>query len=226
MKKNAKNKVLENKKPDIQDSQNLKPFEESSPEVSPEPFDIKNQESNPKKRTESKEKGIKSTKPKGKGKKKKKKDKKLPDPEVLRQQFEAWKLTDEYKKWLELSELKKEYPDITETSNDMTGKWQAVEEKIMAFSKFFKVKSKLKELKHEYVRSFFFAREDKENIFVDGVLAGVIKEHSDRAWHLRRKFIEIWKGFDEVHDFDQNNFQSGRKKMAKDITELYKMMVP
>ena len=187
--------------------------------MSPEPVDMK-------KKSASKERVTKSTKTKGKGKKKKKKVPKVIDPEVLRQQFEVWKTTDEYKKWLELSELKKEYPDITETSNDVTGKWQAVEEKIMAFSKFFKVKAKLKELKHEHVRSFFFAREDKENIFIDGVLAGVIKEHSDRAWHLRRKFIEIWKGLDEVHDFDENNFQTGRKKMAKDVTELFKMMVP
>lgn len=159
-----------------------------------------------------------------KSKGKKKKAKKQIDPLVLKQQFEEWKSTEEYKKWVELSELKKEFPEITETSDDLTGKWQAVENKIMAFSKFFKFKTKMKELKHEHVRSFFFAREDKENFQIDGVLAGVIKEHSDNAWHLRRKFIEIWKGFDDLHDFDETNYQVGRKKMSKDLSELFKMM--
>jgi len=157
-------------------------------------------------------------------KKKKKKDKKKLDPEVLRQQFFAWKETDEYKKWVELSELKKEYPEITETSDDLTGKWQSVEDKIWAFSKCFKVKTKMKEFKHEHVRSFFFAREDKDNFQIDGVIAGLIKEHSDGAWHLRRKFVEIWKQMDDVHEFNEESFQIGRKKMSKDLTEFYKMM--
>ena len=157
---------------------------------------------------------------------KRKKEKKLPDPEVLKEQFEVWKGTDEYKKWLELSEFKKDYPEITETSGDLTGKWQMAEDKIWAFSKLFKVKTKMKDLKHEHVRSFFFAREDKDNFQIDGVMAGVVKEHSDGAWHLRRKFIEIWKALDDVSEVNENDFQAARKKMGKDLTELYKLMQP
>lgn len=165
-------------------------------------------------------------KSKGKTKKPRRKLPKKIDPAILRERFEAWKQTEEYKSWVEMSELKKEYPDITETTDDLTGKWQVIEDKLMGFSKFFKVKTKMKELKHEHVRSFFFAREDKDNFQIDGVLAGVTKEHSDRAWHLRRKFIEIWKGFDDVHEFDENTFEAGRKKMGKDINELFKLMTP
>ena len=187
-----------------------------------EPEKSKKSASKSKERTES-AKTI--TKPKGKGKKKKNVKKQI-DPLILKQQFEDWKQTEEYKKWLELSELKKEFPEITETSDDLTGKWQAIENKIFAFLKFLKVKTKMKELKHEHIRSFFFAREDKDNFQIDGVIAGVIKEHSDNAWHLRRKFIDVWKGLDEIHDYDENTFQAGRKKMSKDLTDLLKMMTP
>ena len=145
---------------------------------------------------------------------------------MLKQQFLAWKETDEFKKWVELSHIKKDYPEITETSDDLTGKWQFVEDKIMELSKCFKVKTKMKELKHEHVRSFFFAREDKDNFQIDGVIAGVVKEHSDGAWHLRRKFIEIWNALDEIQEYNEENFQEARKKMSKNLTELFKGMGP
>ncbi len=76
-----------------------------------------------------------------------------------------------------------------------------------------KVKTKLKELKHEHVRSSFFAKEnfiekekEKDIYWVDGIKGGVLKEHSDRAYHIKRKFLEIWKRLDEIDDYDENNF--------------------
>jgi len=48
---------------------------------------------------------------------------------------------------------------------------------------------KIKEIKQEMIRSFFFAKEDKEEekVIVDGIPCGVVKEHADRAWTLRHK---------------------------------------
>ena len=56
---------------------------------------------------------------------------------------------------------------------------------------------KIKEIKQEMVRSFFFAHEDKEaeKVIVDGIPCGVVKEHADRAWTLRHKFCDILKAF-------------------------------
>lgn len=157
------------------------------------------------------------------------------DPEVQKTQFDEWKLTEECLKWHKVCEikeiLKKEYVhDITETTEDLTGTWQDFEDKLFELCKVFKVKTKLKELKHEFIRSFFFAKEDKkedrESFTFDGISAGVTKEHSDRSWHLRRKFIEIWKGLDEIHDFEPSSYLAAKKKMGKDLAELLKMIVP
>lgn len=157
---------------------------------------------------------------------KKRRKQKSPDPLILQKQFEDWKQTEEFRKWNELNEMRHEFPEITETSDDLTGKWQNFESKLFLFAKKFKIKTKLKDLKHEHVRSFFFAREDKENFKIDGVVAGVIKEHSDRAWHLRRKFVEIWKGLEEINEYDSNNFTTGRKKMTKNLQEFFKSLTP
>jgi len=48
---------------------------------------------------------------------------------------------------------------------------------------------KIKEIKQEMIRSFTFAKEDKEEekVIVDGIPCGVVKEHADRAWTLRHK---------------------------------------
>ncbi len=163
-------------------------------------------------------------------KKKAVKSKKL-DPEIQKKQFEDWKLTDEYTKWVKLcdkkNEIKKDYPhDVTETTEDLTGDWQDFEDKFFDFCKTFKCKTKLKELKHEFIRSFFFAKEDKENIWFDGIHCGVLKEYSDKAWHLRKKFVEIWRALDEVHEYDQTNYLVGKKKMGKDLAEFLKIILP
>ena len=92
----------------------------------------------------------------------------------------------------------------------------------------FKVKTKLKEFKHEHIRSFFFAREDKEEVkyIIDGIHCSVNKEHADRSWHLRKKFIEIYKALDDISEFTAENYQEYRKKMQKSLTEFTKMIMP
>lgn len=153
------------------------------------------------------------------------------DPEVQKKQFEEWKQSDEYAKWIKLSErkneLKKDYPhDVTETTEDLTGDWQDFEDKFFDLCKVFKVKTKLKELKHEYVRSFFFAKEDKEEKWFDGIQIVVTKEHADRSRHLRNKFVEIWRQLDEIYDYDATSYLANRKKMGKDLAEFMKNIVP
>lgn len=85
---------------------------------------------------------------------------------------------------------------------------------------------KLKDLKHEYIRSIFFAREDKDNKGewkLDGVVAGVGKEYSDSAWHLRKKFVQIWNAFD-IASITYENLGEVRKKLGKDFQEFFKEM--
>ena len=158
------------------------------------------------------------------------KSKKL-DPEVQRKQFEDWKLTDEYIKWMKLSErkneLKKDYPhDVNETTDDLTGEWQDFEDKLFDFAKTFKAKTKLKELKHEHVRSFFFAKDEKTDVIFDGVKLIILKEYTDRARTLRDKFVEIWRALDDIHDFDPATYLPAKKKMGKDLGELLKQLIP
>lgn len=153
------------------------------------------------------------------------------DPEIQKKQFEDWKLTDEYVKWVRLCDeknsLKKDYPnDITETTEDLTGDWQKFEDKLFEFCKTFKVKTKLKELKHEYIRSFFFAKEEKYDIWFDGIQCIVNKEYADKARHIRNKFIEIWRALDEIYDYDPTTYIAAKKKMGKDLAEFLKLIVP
>lgn len=153
------------------------------------------------------------------------------DPDTQKKQFEEWKLTDEYIKWVKLCEkkndIKKDYPhDVTETTEDLTGDWQDFEDKFFDFCKTFKAKTKLKELKHEYIRSIFFAKVEKDNVWFDGIQCVVTKEYADKAWHLRKKFIEIWRALDEIFDYDQTTYLAAKKKMGKDLSEFLKMIVP
>ena len=54
---------------------------------------------------------------------------------------------------------------------------------------------KIKELKHEWIRSFFFAQQDTEEkkVIIDGIPCAVIKDHADRAYSLRHSFGDIYK---------------------------------
>lgn len=78
---------------------------------------------------------------------------------------------------------------------------------------------KIKEIKQEMVRSFFFAHEDKEaeKVIVDGIPCGVVKEHADRAWTLRHKFCDILKAFTDFEDLDYENFSTNKKNLQKTI---------
>ncbi|EGR27129.1 hypothetical protein IMG5_201540 [Ichthyophthirius multifiliis] len=82
--------------------------------------------------------------------------KKKIDPELQQQQFEQYLQTDEYKKWEELNYHFKKYDRVTETTVDINGPWQPFFDELMSFFTLLKIKTgKIKELKHEYIRSFF-----------------------------------------------------------------------
>ena len=55
-----------------------------------------------------------------------------------------------------------EFPDVSETSHDITGDWQRFHDELFKWGSIFKIKTKQKSIQHEHVRSFFFARWDKE----------------------------------------------------------------
>jgi len=56
--------------------------------------------------------------------------------------------------------------------------------------------------------------------------AGVIKEHSDRAYHIKMTFIHIWKQLEEVDEYDETTYVAERKKFQKEIQELFKALTP
>lgn len=94
-------------------------------------------------------------------------------------------------------------------------------------------RTKLKEFKHEYIRSIFFAREDKKweesdkhHIpLVDGIPCGALKEDSDEPWHLRKAYGGIWKDLDELEELTAETFQPFKKKLAKDFTGMCTIMM-
>ena len=150
------------------------------------------------------------------------------DQKQLEKQYEEWQNSEEFKKWVDLCQKKKDYPSITETSEDLTGKWQEFHDELFQLAMLFKVKTKIKEFKHEHIRGCFFGREDKpdQHETVDGIIKGVRKDFSDPCWHLRRKFIEIWNNLDAINDptFDENKFKGTRTAMQKNLTEFTKML--
>lgn len=83
---------------------------------------------------------------------------------------------------------------------------------------------RLKEFKHEHVRSFFFGREDKETekMIIDGIPCGVTKEHADRSYFCRHKFIETMKYIKEIDDLDVETFSKAKKDIIKTMKEFVK----
>lgn len=93
---------------------------------------------------------------------------------------------------MELSKMKEEFHDISRSMeySDLVGGFQKFHD---AFFKFvttkFKIKTKLKEIKHEYVRSSYFAVEnitdkdkEKDIYWVDGMRGGVSKEGFNKGY--------------------------------------------
>lgn len=37
------------------------------------------------------------------------------------------------------------------------------------------------------------------------------KDQADRSWSLRRFYIELFRGLDDISDLDENNFMQARK---------------
>ena len=158
------------------------------------------------------------------------------DPEALSRQWEQFQISDECTEWRELQKLKREYPDISLSNDypDLVGSFQQFHDKMFKFAiSKFKVKTRLKEIKHEHVRSGFLAKEnfietekEKEVYWVDGMRGGVTKESSDKAYHIQRIFKTIWRSIDAIDDYDENNFVAERKQFIKDMSEFYKLIAP
>ena len=91
---------------------------------------------------------------------------------------------------------------FSETTHDLTGPWNTLFEPLFHFFKFMKIKlGKIKDFKHETMRSFFFAKEihekDSENTYYDGIMVNVVKSPADTAWTLRHAFLKIWGIIDD-----------------------------
>lgn len=73
------------------------------------------------------------------------------------------------------------------------------------------------------MRSFFFGRWDKEVMIYDGVSnSTTLKDQADRAWSLRRFYIELYRGLDDIAELDENNFMQHRKSRQKCFTDFFK----
>jgi len=148
------------------------------------------------------------------------------DPEVLAAQFEQWKNSEEYKQWRDLLTLYKKFPALTETSYVVTGKWQTFHDELFKFVQTIKAKNRLKEFKHEWIRSFFFAQEDKEeeNIIIkyDGIKCAADKQYADASYHLRHKFMEIIGFLEKIDDLTAENYQNEKKALVKAVNEFCK----
>ncbi|EGR32942.1 hypothetical protein IMG5_065980 [Ichthyophthirius multifiliis] len=135
------------------------------------------------------------------------------DPEVLQQQFDQWKSSPEYEQIKKMALILEEQ-NITETTKDFTGEWYPYLNQLYDFFKFYKIKTgKLKEFKHEQIRSTFFAQKDEENIKyqVDGIYCGVAREHQDNSYHCRHKFVKIMNYIKELDDLNPETLQPQKK---------------
>ena len=118
--------------------------------------------------------------------------------------------------------------DFSETSVDLTGNWQPYHDKLFELCSVFKVKSRLKNFPHEFMRTFFFAQEDKEidkvvvKYIVDFFHCFVEKEYALNAWNLRKKFVEIYRALDNADKLQPEDYQVKKKELNKLLSEFLK----
>ncbi len=114
------------------------------------------------------------------------------DPEALAKEFSKFQFSEEAKEWQDLSKMKEEFHDISRSMefSDLVGAFQMFHDALYKFATTkFKTKSRLKEIKHEYVRSSYFVVEnitekEKQNevYWVDGMRGGVSKEAFNKGY--------------------------------------------
>ena len=144
-----------------------------------------------------------------------------PSPEQLKAQYDQWLTTEEYAFWSDLLEHKKRLLDqngeLTETTPDLTGNYQPFLDKVFDFCKHLKVKTKIKEVRHEYIRTCFFA---KQYNTIDGTYYETTKADVDSSYHTKHHFLSIYKALDEINDVDENTYSDLRKKMIKNYNDF------
>jgi len=120
--------------------------------------------------------------------------------------------------------------EINTTTYDITENYEAFFDKMFALVQAFKVKTKQKEFRYEFFRSFFFGgvgvRRDENSTDVektyDGLTRYIIKEDNDGALKARRAFLDIYMALDEVNDLTEENFYDTKKKMKEALTNYCK----
>jgi hypothetical protein len=78
------------------------------------------------------------------------------------------------------------------------------------------------------VRSFFFGWHDDDDIihYVDGIHSGVSKDAGQRAYHLRHKFIGIYKKVQDLPEFEPKDYQQMKKDLIVFMKEFVKFFQP
>lgn len=137
---------------------------------------------------------------------------------------------EEYDTWRDLSAQKGIMKEINTTTYDITENYEPFFDKMYSLVQFFKVKTKQKEFKYEFFRTFFFGgvgvRRDENSTDVekqyDGLTRYIIKEDNDGALKARRAFLDIYMALDEVNDLTEENFYDTKKKMKEALTNFCK----
>jgi len=139
---------------------------------------------------------------------------------------------EEYDAWGDLCALKGSYKELTTTTNDLTDFYEPLIDKTFALIQAFKVKTKLKELKFDVFRSFFFGgdtirkNDDSNGTALEKVFDGhtgyVEKPDNDQAIKARRDFLAIYTTLEEVNELTEENFYDTKKKMKDALTAFCK----
>jgi len=119
--------------------------------------------------------------------------------------------------------------DINTTTYDITEDYDAFFNKMYDLVQAFKVKTKQKEFKYEYFRTFFYGgigvrRDDSTHVekIHDGLTRLVLKEDNDGCAKARIAFLAVYSAMDEVNDMTEETFPDLKKKMKEALTQFCK----
>lgn len=154
------------------------------------------------------------------------------DPEVLEQEFNTWKESEEAKEWGILLELKKnmiaevkpEYAVIDNTMDDFANAWGHYLEQIKRVMQVFKVPHKTTAYEQDKLRSAFFAQSMNE-MTIDLRTFLIPKASSDSARDTREEFIRVWKTLDEIDSMEAETYRASRTNLTKALAAFEKMYV-
>lgn len=154
------------------------------------------------------------------------------DPEVLEQEFNTWKESEEAKEWRSLLDLKKamiaevkpDYAVIDNTMDDFAHAWSRYLEQLKRAMQVFKVPCKSATYDQDKVRSAFFAQSQNE-MTVDLRTFLIPKASVDSARDTREEFIRVWKTLDEIDSMEAENYRASRTNLTKALAGFEKVYV-